>query len=144
MSFDSPEAWLPALNASLIVLSGVSLLVGFVAIRHRRVTWHRRCMLTASVFAALFLIVYVTRAALLPTRFFPGEGLIRTVYFVVLISHTVIAVLVAPLAFVTLRRALAGRFTQHRQIARITLPMWVYTALTGWLVYFLLYGPWFT
>ena len=96
-------------------------------------------MLSASVFAALFLVVYVTRAALLPTRFFPGEGTIRVVYFGVLISHTVIAILVGPLAFVTLRRALAGRFAQHRQIARVTLPMWVYTALTGWIVYMLLY-----
>jgi putative membrane protein len=96
-------------------------------------------MLTASVFAALFLIVYVTRAALLPTRFFPGEGMIRVIYFGVLISHTVIAVLVAPLALVTLRRALSGNFLKHRQIARVTLPMWLYTAATGWLVYVLLY-----
>ena len=139
MSFDSPEVWLPALNAGLIVLSGVFLLVGFAAIRHGRVTWHRRCMLAASTFAALFLIVYVTRAALLPTRFFPGEGTIRVVYFTVLISHTIIAVAVAPLAFVTLRRALSGNFLKHRQIARVTLPMWLYTAVTGWLVYLLLY-----
>jgi putative membrane protein len=101
-------------------------------------------MLAASCFAALFLIVYVTRAALLPTRFFPGAGTIRVIYFAVLVSHTVVAVLVAPFAFVTLRRALAGRFAQHRQIARVTLPMWLYTALTGWLVYLLLYGPWFS
>jgi putative membrane protein len=139
LSFDSLEVWLPALNAGLIVLSGVFLLVGFAAIRHGMVTWHRRCMLAASTFAVLFLIVYVTRAAVLPTRFFPGEGAIRTVYLGVLISHTVIAVLVAPLAFVTLRRALAGNFLKHRQIARVTLPMWLYTAVTGWLVYLLLY-----
>jgi putative membrane protein len=96
-------------------------------------------MLAATTFAALFLIVYVSRAALLPTKFFPGEGTIRVVYFTVLISHTIVAVLVAPFAFVTLRRAFAGRFAKHRQIARITLPMWAYTAVTGWLVYMLLY-----
>ena len=135
---------MPALNAGLIVLSGAFLVVGYVCIRRGRVTWHRRCMLSASVFAALFLVVYVTRAVLLPTRFFPGEGAVRVVYFGVLISHTVIAILVGPLAFITLRRALAGRFAQHRQIARVTLPMWVYTALTGWLVYMLLYGRWFS
>ena len=127
------------MNAALIVISGVLLAVGYVCIRRGRVRWHRRCMVGASVFAVLFLVVYVTRAALLPTRFFPGQGTIRVVYFGVLISHTTIAVLVAPFAFVTLRRALAGRFTQHRQIARITLPMWIYTAVTGWLVYWLLY-----
>ena len=134
-----PEEWIPALNAALIVMSGVLLVIGYVFIRRGQVRQHRRCMLGASAFAALFLIVYVTRAVLLPTRFFPGEGTIRTVYFGVLISHTIIAVAVAPLAFVTLRRALAGRFPQHRQIARVTLPMWVYTAVTGWLVYMLLY-----
>ena len=134
-----PEEWIPALNAALIVMSGVLLVIGYVFIRRGQVRQHRRCMLGASAFAALFLIVYVTRAVLLPTRFFPGEGTIRTVYFGVLISHTIIAVLVGPLAFVTLRRALAGRFVQHRQIARVTLPMWVYTAVTGWLVYMLLY-----
>ena len=134
-----PEEWIPALNAALIVMSGVLLVIGYAFIRRGQVRQHRRCMLGASAFAALFLIVYVTRAVLLPTRFFPGEGTIRTVYFGVLISHTIIAVLVGPLAFVTLRRALAGRFVQHRQIARVTLPMWVYTAVTGWLVYMLLY-----
>jgi putative membrane protein len=139
LAFDSPEQWLPALNAALIVVSGVLLVIGYVCIRRGRVSWHRRCMLSAAAFAALFLVVYVTRAVLLPTRFFPGEGAIRAVYFAVLVSHTIVAILVAPLAFVTLRRALSGRFALHRQIARVTLPMWVYTATTGWLVYWLLY-----
>jgi putative membrane protein len=65
------------------------------------------------------------------------------VYFAILIPHTIIAVAVAPLAFVTLRRALSGRYAKHRQIARVTLPLWVYTALSGWAVYLMLYGPWF-
>jgi putative membrane protein len=135
----SIDSWLPAVNAALIVLSGGCLLVGFAFIRAKRVVWHRRAMLAASAFAALFLVVYVSRALLLPTKFFPGEGAIRVVYFAVLVSHTIVAVLVAPFAFVTLRRAFAGRFALHRQVARITLPMWTYTAVTGWLVYMLLY-----
>jgi len=96
-------------------------------------------MLSASVFAALFLIVYVTRYLVLGSKIYPGEGVSRTVYLVILISHITIAIAVAPLAFVTLRRAFAGRFSLHRKIARITLPLWVYTALSGWLVYMLLY-----
>ncbi len=136
----SLETWLPLANASLIVISGACLLVGYGFIRGKRVLWHRRMMLAATAFAALFLVVYVTRAALLPTRFFPGEGTIRLVYFGVLISHTIVAVLVGPFAFVTLRRALGGRFAEHRAIARVTLPMWVYTAATGWIVYWLLYS----
>jgi putative membrane protein len=133
------EVWLPALNAALIVISGAFLLVGYGFIRSKRVLWHRRCMIAATVFAALFLVVYLTRAALLPTKFFPGEGAIRVVYFAVLISHTIIAILVGPFALVTLRRAFAGRFAQHRRVARITLPLWAYTAVTGWVVYLLLY-----
>ena len=135
----SLEVWLPALNAALIVISGICLVIGYVCIRSRKVVWHRRSMLTASVFAALFLIVYVTRFVVLGSKIYPGEGVSRTMYLVILVSHTTIAIAVAPLAFVTLRRALAGRFKPHRQIARITLPMWIYTAVTGWIVYMLLY-----
>jgi putative membrane protein len=96
-------------------------------------------MLTASVFAALFLIVYVSRYVLLGSKIYPGEGVSRTVYLIILVSHITIAIAVVPLAFVTLRRALSGRFSLHRKIARITLPLWIYTAITGWIVYMLLY-----
>jgi putative membrane protein len=140
MQFSSPEVWVPALNTSLIVISGLFLVVGYVCIRNKRVLWHRRSMLTASVFAALFLVVYVARATFLGSKLFPGEGVSRMIYLAILISHTIVATLVAPFAFVTLRRALAGRFAKHRQIARITLPMWIYTAVTGWVVYMMLYG----
>jgi putative membrane protein len=133
------EFWLPAVNAALIVISGFFLVIGYVCIRTRRILWHRRSMLTASVFAALFLIVYVTRYIWLGSKIFPGDGISRVVYLIILVSHVVIAIAVAPLAFVTLRRALGGRFRPHRQIARITLPMWIYTAVTGWVVYMLLY-----
>lgn len=140
----TPEVWLPALNATLIVISGVCLVIGYVCIRTRKVVWHRRSMLTAAVFAALFLIVYVSRYVLLGSRIYPGEGVSRIVYFAILISHTLVAIAVAPLAFVTLRRALSGRFKLHRQIARITLPLWIYAAVTGWVVYMLLYAQWFS
>jgi putative membrane protein len=127
------------LNAGLIVISGIFLVGGYASIRARRVHWHRTAMLTASVFAALFLVVYVTRWAMFGSKSFEGDGLSRVIYFGILVTHVIIAILVAPLAFITLRRALGGRFTQHRQIARITLPLWVYTAVTGWAVYWMLY-----
>jgi putative membrane protein len=137
--FDSPDEWVPLLNAALIVISGIFLGVGYVCIRQRRIAWHRRSMITASVFAALFLVVYVTRYLTLGSKIFPGEGVSRVIYFSILIPHILIAIAIAPLAYVTLRRALAGRFRQHRQIARVTLPLWVYTAVSGWTVYMLLY-----
>jgi putative membrane protein len=131
--------WLPALNAALIVISGVCLTVGYVCIRRKNVLWHHRSMLTATVFAAAFLVVYVTRYLWLGSKTYPDDGVSRAVYLVVLISHTTVAVAVAPLAVVTLRRAFSGRFLLHRRIARITLPLWIYTAITGWVVYMLLY-----
>jgi putative membrane protein len=137
------EEWLPGLNAALIVISGVFLAVGYVCIRTRRIVWHRRSMITASVFAAAFLVVYVTRYILLGSKIYPGEGVSRLLYFAVLIPHIIIAIAVAPLAFVTLRRAFRGRFGKHRQIARITLPLWIYTAVSGWVVYLMLYADWF-
>ncbi len=133
------EEWLPALNAALIVISGMFLAVGYVCIRTRRIAWHRRSMITAALFAAAFLVVYVTRFIVLGSKMYPGQGVSRILYFAVLIPHTIIAISVAPLAFVTLRRALRGRFGKHRQIARITLPLWIYTAVSGWVVYLMLY-----
>ena len=139
----SPEEWLPLANAALIVISGLFLIFGYVCIRTRRVKWHRRSMITASVFAALFLVVYVGRYLWLGSKIYPGDGVSRIIYFGILIPHIIIAIAVAPLACVTLRRALGGRFQKHRQIARITVPLWIYTAVSGWVVYLMLYGSWF-
>jgi putative membrane protein len=141
--FASPETWVPFVDATLIVISGICLVAGYIFIRTHHVTWHRRSMITASIFAALFLIVYVTRYLTIGSKIFPGDGVSRVIYFGILIPHTIIAIAVAPLAFVTLRRALAGRFDKHRQIARITMPLWIYTAISGWVVYMMLYGAWF-
>jgi putative membrane protein len=139
--FNSIAEWLPELNAALIVVSGIFLVVGYAFIRSRRIVWHRRSMVTATVFAALFLIVYVTRYAVFGSKIYPGEGVSRIIYFGILIPHIIIAIAIAPLAFVTLRRAFGGRFAKHRQIARITVPLWIFTAVSGWTVYMMLY--WF-
>ena len=90
----APE-WVPLLDTSFIVISGVFLLIGYYFIRQRNIEMHKRCMLTATAFAALFLVVYVARAMLYETRVFAGEGTIRTVYLVILVSHTILAILVA-------------------------------------------------
>ena len=126
------------LNTSLIVISGVFLLLGYYFIRQRQIERHKQSMLTATTFAALFLVVYVTRALLFETKVFAGEGLVRAIYLAILISHTILAIAVGPFALVTLRRALRGEFSKHRQIARITFPMWLYVVATGWLIYLML------
>ena len=133
----APE-WVALLNTSLIVISGVFLLIGYYFIRQRNIELHKRSMLTATVFAALFLVVYVSRALLFETRLFAGEGLIRAIYLFILVTHTILAVLVGPFALVTLRRAFRGDFPKHRRIARITFPMWLYVVVTGWIVFWML------
>ena len=128
------------LNTSLIVVSGVFLLLGYYFIRRRQIEFHKRSMLTATLFAALFLVVYVTRALLFETKVFAGEGVVRWIYLAILISHTILAILVGPFALVTLRRAFRGDFPKHRQIARITFPMWIYVVVTGWIIFWMLHN----
>jgi putative membrane protein len=130
---------LPALDAALILTSAICLLLGFFFIKQRRITWHKRSMLTAAVFAALFLTVYVIRWVLFGAKPFEGEGLLRTVYFGVLVSHLILAIAIVPLVFITLRRAFRSDFSRHKRIARITLPLWLYVAASGWVVYWMLY-----
>jgi putative membrane protein len=135
----APE-WVALVNTSLIVISGIFLLLGYYFIRQRQIELHKRSMLTATTFAALFLVVYVSRALLFETRMFAGEGLVRAIYLAILISHTILAILVGPLALITLRRAFRGEFSKHRQIARITFPMWLYVVVTGWLIFWMLHS----
>lgn len=135
----APE-WLPLLNTALIVVSGLFLALGYAMIRRKRVEAHRRSMLTATAFAGLFLIVYVARAALFETKVFAGEGWARAVYLAILISHTILATVVGPLVFVTLRRALRGEYVRHRRLARITAPTWAYVVVTGWIIYVMLHS----
>jgi putative membrane protein len=132
------EAWLPPLNTALIVVSGLFLLLGYYFVRRREIARHRRAMLTATVFAGLFLVVYVARYFLMQPKIFAGEGAVRAIYLVILLSHTILAVAVGPLALVTLRRALRRQYQRHRQIARVTLPIWLYVVVTGWTVYLML------
>jgi len=128
------------LNTTLILISGCFLLLGYYFIRRKQIEPHKKSMLTATVFAALFLVVYVTRALLFETKVFAGEGLVRAIYLVILISHTILAILVGPFALITLRRALRGEYAKHKRIARITFPMWIYVVVTGWIIYWMLHN----
>jgi putative membrane protein len=132
---------LTMLSTSCIVLSGVSLLVGWYFIRARRdMTRHRNAMLTATTFAGLFLVFYVTRWALHGSKPFPGTGAWRLFYFANLLPHVVLAMAVGPMAMRLIQLALRKRdYRAHRRLARITLPIWLYVAGSGWLIYYLLY-----
>ena len=132
---------LPAVNASLNALSGVLLLLGFTLIQRRRVELHRKVMIAAFATSSLFLICYVVYHAQVGSVPFPRQGLVRPLYFTILITHVVLAATVPPLAIITLTRGLKGRYPQHRRIARWTFPIWLYVSVTGVLVYVLLYQP---
>jgi uncharacterized membrane protein YozB (DUF420 family) len=130
---------LPHLNAALNAVSAVLLTIGWVLIRRKRIAAHRRFMIAAFVTSALFLASYVTYHAQIGSRPFPGTGLLRTIYFAVLIPHVVLAAAVLPLALVTLRRGLRRDDARHRRIARWTLPIWLFVSVTGVIVYLMLY-----
>jgi uncharacterized membrane protein YozB (DUF420 family) len=130
---------LPHLNAVLNGTSALLLVTGYFFIRQGIIRLHRACMLGALAASCFFLISYLIYHAQVGSVRFRGEGWVRSVYFVVLISHTVLATTVVPLAIITLRRALKERFDRHRRIARWTLPIWLYVSVTGVIVYFMLY-----
>lgn len=132
---------LPAVNASLNALSGVLLLIGFLMVRSGRIAAHRRVMIAAFATSSLFLICYVVYHAQVGSVRFTRQGLVRPLYFTILITHVTLAAAVLPLAILTLSRGLKARYAPHRRIARWTLPIWMYVSVTGVLVYVLLYQP---
>jgi uncharacterized membrane protein YozB (DUF420 family) len=130
---------LPHLNASLNTTSAILLITGYAFIRARRITAHRNCQISAFVCSTLFLVSYLTYHYFHGATHFPGQGIARPVYFTILISHTILAVVIVPLVLVTLYRAARGDFVRHRAIARWTLPLWLYVSVTGVIVYLMLY-----
>jgi uncharacterized membrane protein YozB (DUF420 family) len=133
-------AQLPAVNAALNSLSAVFLFAGYLFIRGKNRAAHRRCMLGAFACSILFLISYLVYHFQVGSVGFKGQGWIRPVYFAILISHTVLATAVVPLALITLTRARREKFAAHRRIARWTLPIWFYVSVTGVAIYLMLYG----
>ena len=130
---------LPLLNASLNFASTVLLLAGYVLIRRRMIAHHRAAMLAALCSSTLFLISYLVYHAQVGSVRFTGTGAARLVYFTILISHTVLAAALPPLAVITLVRAVGAKFDRHRRIARWTLPVWLYVSATGVAIYVMLY-----
>jgi len=132
---------LPAINASLNALSTVFLASGYALVRARRIAQHRACMLAALTTSALFLVCYIVYHAQVGSVRFTRQGVVRPIYFTILITHVTLAASVLPLALITATRGLKGRYPQHVRIARWTFPIWLYVSVTGVLVYVLLYQP---
>jgi uncharacterized membrane protein YozB (DUF420 family) len=130
---------LPALNALLNAICACFLMAGWVFIRRRKIKAHRACMLSALVTSVAFFASYGIYHAQVGSVPFQGQGWVRTLYFTILLTHTVLAATVPVLAVITASRALRGRFPQHQRIARWTLPIWLYVSVTGVAIYWMLY-----
>lgn len=130
---------LPTLNAILNSVSAILLTTGYFFIKQKNREAHRRCMIGAFTTSTLFLISYLIYHYNVGSVKFQGQGAVRTVYLTILLTHTVLAMAIVPLVFVTFARALKGNFDRHRRIARWTLPIWLYVSVTGVVVYLMLY-----
>src|SRR5271169_2661518 len=130
----------PALNATLNAASALLLAGGYAAIRAGKMQVHKRFMLSAFWVSVVFLVSYVIyHLRVKQVVLFQGQGWIRPVYFTLLLSHTILAIVIVPMILVTLRRAWMEKFDKHRLIARWTLPLWFYVCVTGVIVYFMVY-----
>ena len=130
---------LPTINAFLNATSALLLVWGYMLIRKGRREQHRKVMLTAFGTSIAFLVCYLIYHAQVGSVRFQKTGPIRTVYFAILLTHTILAATVPFLAGITLWRAWKGRFAKHRALARWTLPIWLYVSVTGVVVYLMLY-----
>lgn len=130
---------LPLVNAVLNGTAAVLLVAGYAQIRAGRRDRHRALMIAAFVVSALFLVSYVVYHAQAGSRPYQGHGPARAFYFLVLLSHIVLAAAVPVLSVLTLARGLRGRYAAHVRIARWTLPIWLYVSVTGVIVYVMLY-----
>ncbi len=130
---------MPGLNAALNLTSAVLLVLGYLFIKRKAIGAHKACMLGATATSTLFLACYLYYHAYHGSTRFPGTGWIRTLYFWILIPHTILAAVQVPLIYQTLRMAFAGRLDAHKKWARVTLPIWLYVSVTGVIIYWLLY-----
>lgn len=132
-------SYLPHVNACLNFTSAVLLLTGYSFIRARNVAAHRACQVAALIVSLLFLASYLFYHYHHGATRFQGTGIVRPIYFTVLTSHTILAIVIVPLVILTFYRALRNDFARHRRIARVTLPLWLYVSITGVIVYLMLY-----
>ena len=132
-------SYLPHINACLNSASAILLFSGYLFIRRHNIKAHRNCQVSAFVLSTIFLISYLIYHFNHGTTRFTGQGIVRPIYFTILTTHTILAIVIVPLILITFYRALRSDFERHRRIARITLPLWLYVSVTGVIVYLMLY-----
>ena len=130
--------FLPPIYATINGLTSLILIAAFWAIRNKNQGLHKKLMITAVFLSAVFLILYVLHHMTSDSTKFGGEGLLKTVYFIVLISHIVLSIVVIPFVLITFVRGITGDFKRHKKIARYAFPLWLYVALSGVAVYIMI------
>lgn len=136
-------SFLPPIYASINGLTAILLVMAVLAVKNGKVNFHRKLMKTAIGCSLLFLVLYIVYHSTSESTPFGGVGAIRTVYFILLISHILLSIAIIPLVLITYVRAWAERFDKHKRIARITFPIWLYVAISGVIVY-LMISPYYT
>lgn len=131
-------SFLPPIYATINGLTAILLIVAVLAVRKGNIALHRKLMKTAIGCSLLFLVLYIVYHSTSESTSFGGEGAIRIFYFILLISHILLSIAIIPLVLITYVRAWAERFDQHKRIARITFPIWLYVAISGVVVYFMI------
>lgn len=133
-----PLSFLPRIYATINGITAVVLIAGVLAIKNGKRKLHEQLMTTAIALSVAFLVMYVAYHMTTDSTKFGGEGMIRNVYFIILISHILLSIAVIPLVMITYVRALAQKFDKHKKIAKITFPIWLYVAITGVVVYLMI------
>lgn len=139
--FGAGEAWvvmIPHFNAAINTFTGLLLVVGLYFIKTKRVKQHKAAMLTAFFLGCIFLIAYVVYHSSVPSTSFGGGGTVRVIYYILLITHILLAIAVVPFVLMALYYALKNKIPQHKRIVKIAYPIWLYVSVSGVLVYFLI------
>lgn len=131
-------SYLPRFHAFLNGSCTLLLIAGYIAVRRKQYNFHKMLMVSCFLLSSIFLVSYVIYHSQAPATKFGGEGMIRPVYYTLLLTHIVLAALILPLALFTISRSWRGEFAKHKKIARYTLPIWIYVTATGVIVYFML------
>ena len=135
---DVDVTFLPKLHALLNSLTAIALLVGYSFIKKGNIRFHRFAMTTAFVLSSFFLISYVTYHFQAAPTSYGGEGILRTIYYFILVSHIILAAVIVPFVLLSIYFAISNQIARHRKISRWTFPLWLYVAVTGVIVYFLI------
>ena len=130
--------FLPPIYASINALTTVILVVAFWAIKNKKVKLHERLMKTAIIFSGLFLVLYVAYHMTSESTKFGGDGSLRISYFIILISHILLSIVVIPFVLITYVRAITNNIELHKKIAKFTFPLWLYVAMSGVVIYVLI------